>query len=1167
MRTWAKRGFQTALVTGGLLMLGTGIASADENVDPDRPASPLDLNANVPVDIDDNAIGGIGDEYDLPGYHGEVSTKSITDSMHRTADSLREAAGPARELDSPLSRATGKVTELTDEAGQHLPVPTAARQDGDDNEVNEDTFKDNKIDGDLTVPIQICGNAVGVVGDAKVDGSDCEPQVYENHDDITADGSHSGIAGNVVAFDWALPVQVAGNAGGVLGGSGYTTGYASQSVTETGNVSTDGAGSGASGNVLAPQFATPVQVTGNAVSDTLGNAYSDYEAETEAEAGGWIETHGNGSSVSGNVGAVPLALPLKANGNAIALKGSDADASSTAEADAKAGAVQPARANKSAKYVLTDGDNSFLAGNIVQPQGAGIGTVDGNAVSWIGNATTGGAKGGQSDAGSSSSEAEAGGGTSLTSGTDSAGSGNVLDAPIALPVEAFGIGASYIGNAHAAHKNETEANAGGRTITNGTGSFLSANTVAGQVASTAEAFGIGGTHIGNASGTAIEEKEVKAGGYNGTLGNDSSGSGNLVQVPVALPAEVFGVGGSFVGQGSGSADETKVVEAGGGGNTVDDNGAGSSNLLATPISLPAQVFGIGGSLVGQGHGAASTDTESTAGGDYHATGKKGSLAGNLGQVPVSLPAQAHGLGGAVAGNGSGVGDNLTDSQAGGDNDTDGSGGSLAGNIAQVPFAGAATLFGDGAVLGGLADGLGYNEVTSVAGGDSTTSGNRGSVAGNVLSAQGLPIAQVFGNAASVLGVADADAANTTAAVSGGDIATSGIEGALSGNIFDVPTAAVGQVFGNAASVGGVAEAVGLNSTYGKVGGETETEGDRESLSGIDTQVPFAVIVQLYDVPFEVLANAQTETLNYTGIDIADGENVLDLPLDGSELKATDLPRLPATKDGLSGLTSGGLSELGGDTLPTENLLGGGLPTEKLLGGGLPTEGLLGGGLPTENLLGGGLPTEGLLGGGLPTENLLGGGLPTEKLLGGGLPTEGLLGGGLPTEGLLGGGLPTENLLGGGLPTEGLLGGGLPTENLLGGGLPTEGLLGGRLDNAVPVNQDVLPTELLDNGLSTENLGGVGGLNPDFLPTELLDTEGLTSGKLPVDLTSLAPQERAALPTEGVTSGTLPVDLSTVEQLLDTAALPVGELGGEVPALQQIEGAPLFDELVSKLSQK
>lgn len=42
MQTWAQRGLRTALVTGGLLVLGTGIASANENVNPDLPPSPLD---------------------------------------------------------------------------------------------------------------------------------------------------------------------------------------------------------------------------------------------------------------------------------------------------------------------------------------------------------------------------------------------------------------------------------------------------------------------------------------------------------------------------------------------------------------------------------------------------------------------------------------------------------------------------------------------------------------------------------------------------------------------------------------------------------------------------------------------------------------------------------------------------------------------------------------------------------------------------------------------------------------------------------------------------------------------------------------------------------------------------------------------------------------------
>lgn len=42
MQNWMKYLLQTTAATGGLLMLGTGIASASENVDPDLPASPLD---------------------------------------------------------------------------------------------------------------------------------------------------------------------------------------------------------------------------------------------------------------------------------------------------------------------------------------------------------------------------------------------------------------------------------------------------------------------------------------------------------------------------------------------------------------------------------------------------------------------------------------------------------------------------------------------------------------------------------------------------------------------------------------------------------------------------------------------------------------------------------------------------------------------------------------------------------------------------------------------------------------------------------------------------------------------------------------------------------------------------------------------------------------------
>ncbi|RZQ65050.1 PE-PGRS family protein [Amycolatopsis suaedae] len=902
MQTWAKRGLQTALVTGGLLMLGTGIASADEKVNPDSPAGPLDVNLTVPLQIDQNALGLPGKQVNLPGVDKELSTKPVTSKLKGLTAPLQKAAAPAEKATAPLAGATSKATgalsgvtsKATERVGAKQVTPPSLESNGD-------VFKGNKVDLDLTVPIQICGNAIGVLGDAAVEG-DCV-QSYSNDEDTSTDGKNSGLAGNAVVLDWALPIQIAGNAGGVAGGSGYTTGVAEQEVTETGDIKTDGTGSGTSGNVVAGQFATPVQVTGNAASWILGNAYSDFEAETEAESGGSIQTNGDGGSVAGNAVGVPIGLPVKFNGNAAGVWGSDADSTSHSEADATAGGTTPGL-NGNPSYIQTGGDKSFLSGNIAQPQGALLANVTGNAGSWIGNATTGNALDG-GEASSTTSEVQAGG-FSSTTGDKSGGSGNVADLPIALPAEVFGVGGTYIGNAHANADSETATEAGGGTYSTGNGSVLAGNTVTGQGALAPEVFGIGGSHIGNASGTASEDKVVTAGGYNGTQGNDSSASGNLVQVPLAVPAEVFGVGGSYIGQGKGAASETKEITAGGGGNTDDDNGFGTSNLVATPVSLPVQAFGIGGSHIGRGSGQAVTDTQVTSGGDVKATGKKAGLAGNIGFVPVALPLQVHGVGGSFIGTGHGASENLTDAVAGGDAKATGEDGAVAGNIIQAPFAGVGDMFGSSAGLAALVGGqTAVNDVVAEAGGDSETNGDGGGLAGNVISAQGLPIAQVFGDAVAAAAKASGAASNSVEATSGGDITTSGEEGAFSGNILDVPAAAVAQVFGNSVAGLGVADAVADNNTVGTVGGSTDTSGSTNSLSGIDGQLPVGVLAQIFDVPLEVLGVATADATNATVIDVAGDEPQINLPIDGSAMPINALPKMPMPA--LPGVPSPGMA--------------------------------------------------------------------------------------------------------------------------------------------------------------------------------------------------------------------------------------------------------------------
>ena len=107
MQTWARRGLQTALVTGGLLMLGTGIASAHENVSPDTPASPIDGGVSVPVHVGNNALGTPFGQKDLPGVDRTVSTNEVTNALPLSAGLPTGGVSSATgKLPVALSKAT-----------------------------------------------------------------------------------------------------------------------------------------------------------------------------------------------------------------------------------------------------------------------------------------------------------------------------------------------------------------------------------------------------------------------------------------------------------------------------------------------------------------------------------------------------------------------------------------------------------------------------------------------------------------------------------------------------------------------------------------------------------------------------------------------------------------------------------------------------------------------------------------------------------------------------------------------------------------------------------------------------------------------------------------------------------------------------------------------------
>ncbi|MPY77248.1 MAG: hypothetical protein GEV04_01890 [Actinophytocola sp.] len=1128
MHKWAKRGIQTALVTGGMFMLGTGIASADENVDPDRPASPIDGGVTVPVDISNNNMGTLtGEQQEAPELQETVSTKDVTD-----------------------------------------PVVDAYEQS---DIAKDDPFHGNRVNADLAVPVQVTNNAAGVLGDAETTGGD-STQTYDGTNNISTDGSGAPLAGNVVDLDWAAPIQIANNAGALLGDATTGGNTAQQETTTGGNVETNGTEGTLSGNILAGQAATPLQGNNNALA-AGGTASSDgNSADSSAHSGGYLETDGSDGVLSGNAGGGPLAAAGGFNNNAGSWVGGADTAGAESSTDATAGGTQTGL-NDIDTYIQTDGDGGVGSGNIAQPQGAGNLTGHGIAGTWIGTAAAGSdakAEGGTSQ----STETEAGA-FSNTSGEDSVVSGNMADAPVAAPIEVFCSAGSWIGIASSTEcENSNSAEAGSGTYTSGTGSTGGGNSVHAPLASPVEAFGVGGSWIGTAEAEASEDKLVDAGGYNGTTGDDSTVGGNIVQTPVASPGELFGIGGAWGGEGSGTASETKVVNAGGDGNTSDDNGTGSSNVIATPIAQPLQGYGIGGAWIGQGHGQANADTTTTAGGDYTGSGKGGTLSGNVGQVASASPAQAFGIGGVWGGSASGSAEsnssttaggeveadgsegtlagnvangalatplqghgmgaswigqadgtafNVTEAAAGGDATTDGTGGSLGGNVLYAPVGGAGTAFGNAASWIGSASGEGANEVVSEAGGDVATVGDQGSGSGNALGAQGLPIAQGFGNAGSLVATADGVGTNTTDSTSGGDIATSGEAGSISGNIFDVPAAAVGQVFGNAATLGGLSHGIGDNTTTGVVGGTATTSGEQTSLSGTNNELPVGALVQVYNFSAPLLGEALAIGTNVSSVNLDNAAPPLNLPLSGSELSIDSVPALNkmAAAQALRSQRAG----LPTDVSPVMQPMPISAPVAPgvdmpLPAPGLPTGGLPGAGeLPAGELPGlGDVSLDGLPG----VDSLPTAGLPAT---GRDLPAAGELPA-LPTDAAA---LPTE-----GLPTEGLPTDGLPTDAAA---LPTEGL-----------PTDGLPTDVV----ALPELPALPGI--DSLPAPGLPTAGLpaTGRDLP------AAGELPALPTEGLPTdaAALPTDVDELSELPLSGELPLAgglPAGGELPVSGELSG--------------
>lgn len=816
MQTWARRGLRTALVTGGLLMLGTGIASAGENVHPDRPASPIDGGISVPVHVGGNAVGTPLGQFRPAGVDRTISTPDLTTG--------------ARPISTPAAGVT--------------PVST----------VSGDPLRGNRARADVVAPVDVSGNAVAAGGDATAANS--SDQETGRTGPVLAGWDGGPLTGNVVEAHHAVPVQVTGNAVGA--GAGATSvNDARQAATTGGDTTTGGARRTLAGNVLAEQGATPVQADGNAVA-AGGRAQTQSTTASAADSAGTIATSGANGTGSGNVGAVPLAVPLEITHHAVSGAGS-ANSAGQNTVTAKGGDNTPG-------YVTTNGDPSTLSGNAAVPGMANPVAAACDAAGAIGN----------SDAECATVDDTSAGGIIDTTGAGSTGSGNLAQIPVTEPTEFFGNGASAIGNANSGASDTDTATALGNGGTTGDGSALSGNTATTPLAGANDCYANGASVIGNAAGTAGDTVRSTAGGDNGTTGTGTAGSGDIAQLPLALPAAADGTAASVAGTSAGTLPaEERTIRAGGSPTSTGDHGIASGDIASAPTALPAQLAGTAAGAAAQTGSVADNTSTTRAGGDPTATGTAGTGSGNIVQLPTATPSQAFNDGASLAGNGVTTGGNDTTAGSGGQAAANGADGTIAGNVVNLPDAGPIQAFGVAAASPGTEEADSLNNTYTEAGGNTLANGDRGALAGDVVTAQGTPVEQLLTTGIAGAGNSTANGLDDTATTSGGDVRTSGEWGALSGDLVNVPAAAVTRAPANGAAALANQWAFADTTASAVPGGTSRTAG-HGLLDGTPVVVPAGTDSTVFRVPVDILGHAIER--GHTVVSDGDTEPRLTMPV-------------------------------------------------------------------------------------------------------------------------------------------------------------------------------------------------------------------------------------------------------------------------------------------------
>lgn len=679
-----------------------------------------------------------------------------------------------------------------------------------------------------------------------------------------------------------MPTQITGNAIGV-GGNAKTQNSALMAIHGGGDWETSGRKGTLNGIIAAIRQGLPVGFNNNAIAG-LGGAETDGCSTDIARIDGGLKSDGTESVGGGTIADFSHGHPVGLNTGSYNLVGNTTSHSHDTGI-AEVGTPLPSRTG--GEYVLTEGRRGVLSGLVAQPTLALPCELCGDAVTVGGNADASGSK---------TKLSTASPGPIKTGGAESAGSGQVVQVPVSLPHGLSSTAVAGAGNATAQYDETNTMISGGPVQTTGEDSTLGGNIASVPVALLAELFSDAVSAAGQAHSHATSEQHVTAGGPLETKGTGSVLGGNIAQAPVIAAANAVGQAYTVGGMATAKAtDSTKYVTVGGDtvAGTPDGTPEGStvaSNVVNAPVVASFLMAGNALSGVGLAKAEGTQLANFVAGGDTVSNGNGASLSGNLVEGAVTQPlVNPAGLAGTVGGNAFAEHEGVVNHVAGGEQLTDGTNGSLSGNIVPVAWAGVAEVFGVAAAAPGIADSHAAVDTFSAAGGARETHGDGGSTSGNIVRADTAPVAQVVSLAGSLGGQALVCAHDKTVAMAGGDDTTSSEKGSVAGNSIGAEVPAVVKVVGVAVAAAGNATATAETFTAAAAEHVHTTDPAGDKLSGRIMDVPVTGNVLIYNLPVELVGQAVTDVRELSDSEDETRALPFDLSFADRLMGATEVP--------------------------------------------------------------------------------------------------------------------------------------------------------------------------------------------------------------------------------------------------------------------------------------